>query len=291
MCSSETFFALADNQFVPKLSLSQPAVEGASKETAVDESPADESSLLLNAGRPNRARRYSTSSTATDQTLSSGAASSTRQLSISTAATSLSTSSRCGPPAPGPSSKEVASGNVADDASSFILAVENTRRRDLQLANPAMMVTRRSCRFDCHCQCHEEEHAKPNRRIRGFGNGKGKDTTSTACTDTSCRGNGALPKEPVDHTKSFRKALRDVMSSKTVQIKYELNTFRMVPEGSDAFRYVKHGNLDKLKECITSGEATVWDTAPDGWSLLHAGQRPILVCSHLLTISPDGRLQ
>lgn len=33
--------------------------------------------------------------------------------------------------------------------------------------------------------------------------------------------------------------------------------------------YVKHGNLEKLKGCIESGEATVWDTAPDGWSLLH----------------------
>jgi hypothetical protein len=32
---------------------------------------------------------------------------------------------------------------------------------------------------------------------------------------------------------------------------------------------VKHGNLDKLKSVIESGEATPWDTAPDGWSLLH----------------------
>jgi hypothetical protein len=43
----------------------------------------------------------------------------------------------------------------------------------------------------------------------------------------------------------------------------------MVPEGSDALRYVKHGKLDKLKMSISSREATPWDTAPDGWSLLH----------------------
>jgi hypothetical protein len=43
----------------------------------------------------------------------------------------------------------------------------------------------------------------------------------------------------------------------------------MVPEGSDALRYVKHGNLEKLKICFKLGEATIWDTAPDGWSLLH----------------------
>jgi hypothetical protein len=54
-----------------------------------------------------------------------------------------------------------------------------------------------------------------------------------------------------------------------VRIRYNLNTYRMVPEGSDAMRYVKHGSLDKLKMSISSREATPWDTAPDGWSLLH----------------------
>lgn len=59
------------------------------------------------------------------------------------------------------------------------------------------------------------------------------------------------------------------MSSKSIKIRYDLNTFRMVSEGSEAIRYVKHGNLDKLKTCFQIGEATLWDTAPDGWSLLH----------------------
>lgn len=48
----------------------------------------------------------------------------------------------------------------------------------------------------------------------------------------------------------------------------------MVPEGSNAMRYVKHGNLEKLKLAIESGEATPWDTAPDGWSLLHVSFFP-----------------
>jgi ankyrin repeat protein len=43
----------------------------------------------------------------------------------------------------------------------------------------------------------------------------------------------------------------------------------MVPEGADAMRHVKHGNLEKLKASIASGEATLWDTTLDGWSLLH----------------------
>lgn len=67
----------------------------------------------------------------------------------------------------------------------------------------------------------------------------------------------------------FRKAISQVMSSKSIKVRYDLNTYRMVSEGSDAMRYVKHGNLEKLKNCIQIGEATLWDTAPDGWSLLH----------------------
>ena len=70
-------------------------------------------------------------------------------------------------------------------------------------------------------------------------------------------------------SKFFRKALAQVVSSKSIKVRYDLNTFRMVSEGSDAMRYVKHGNLEKLKTCIETGEATLWDTAPDGWSLLH----------------------
>ena len=62
------------------------------------------------------------------------------------------------------------------------------------------------------------------------------------------------------------------MSSKSIKIRYDLKTFRMVSEGSDAMRYVKYGNLEKLKMCIESGEATLWDTAPDGWSLLHVSR-------------------
>lgn len=59
------------------------------------------------------------------------------------------------------------------------------------------------------------------------------------------------------------------MTSRSIKYRYNLNTHRMIPEGSDVMHYVKHGNLEKLKGCIESGEATVWDTAPDGWSLLH----------------------
>ena len=59
------------------------------------------------------------------------------------------------------------------------------------------------------------------------------------------------------------------MSAHSVKVRFHLNTFHMVPESSDVMRYAKQGSLESLKSAIESGAATLWDTAPDGWSLLH----------------------
>lgn len=79
------------------------------------------------------------------------------------------------------------------------------------------------------------------------------------------------------------------MSSRSIKVRYDLNTYRMVSEGSNAMRYVKHGNLEKLKACIETGEATLWDTAPDGWSLLHtaAYNRQLPIVKYLLALGAD----
>lgn len=89
------------------------------------------------------------------------------------------------------------------------------------------------------------------------------------CTDPACEGAMFARRGSEDPSLSFRKALSHVLSSKSIKIRYELSNFRMVSEGSEAMRHVKHGNLEKLKACIDTGAATLWDTAPDGWSLLH----------------------
>jgi len=62
------------------------------------------------------------------------------------------------------------------------------------------------------------------------------------------------------------------VSSKSIKVRYNLYTFRMVPEGSDTVRFVKYRNLDALKASFEAGEATIWDTSPDGWSLLHVSR-------------------
>lgn len=122
---------------------------------------------------------------------------------------------------------------------------------------------RRACRFDCYCKCHLQTYTVYNKCLSKI------NTPKQRCTEPTCQ----AAKEPEDVARGlpdfFRKALSQVMSSKSIKVRYELNTFRMVSEGSDAIRHVKHGNLERLKTCFQTGEATLWDTAPDGWSLLH----------------------
>jgi len=122
---------------------------------------------------------------------------------------------------------------------------------------------RRACRYDCYCKCHLQTLTVSRNYVSKV------NTPKRRCTEPTCKAAmkpGGVTRDPPNF---FRKALSQAMSSKSIKIRYELNTFRMVPEGSDAIRHVKHGNLEKLKVCIQTGEATLWDTAPDGWSLLH----------------------
>lgn len=122
------------------------------------------------------------------------------------------------------------------------------------------LTIRRACRYDCFCKCHAQTTPIP---IRGFSKVK---PLQHQCTEPSCQGATSFGEIP---STFFRKAISQVMSSRSIKVRYDLNTYRMVSEGSNAMRYVKHGNLEKLKTCIKTGEASLWDTAPDGWSLLH----------------------
>lgn len=135
-------------------------------------------------------------------------------------------------------------------------------RVEKSLAAPVIL--RKACRYDCYCRCHTQDVATK----RGFSR------AVDLCTDQSCH---AFKETTVAASNFFRKALAQVASSRSIKVRYDLNTYRMVSEGSDAMRYVKHGNLDKLKRCVRAGEATLWDTAPDGWSLLHVSKQIICI--------------
>ncbi|KAL4963682.1 ankyrin repeat protein [Aspergillus stella-maris] len=131
------------------------------------------------------------------------------------------------------------------------------------------LVVRRSCRHDCFCRCHDQP-GTPDAK-KGFSKFGARifhesNVPNVECSDPSCA--GAQQKTSISAS-SFKRAMSQLMSSNTVKIHYRMNTYRTVPEGSNAMRYIKQGNLEKLKAAVQSGEATPWDTAPDGWSLLH----------------------
>lgn len=142
---------------------------------------------------------------------------------------------------------------------------EVEQRTDVEGPSTDVLTVRRACRYDCYCKCHTHGIAVSN---KGFWRSS---ASRHRCTEPSCQGATSSEEKVVTTSTFFHKAISQVLSSKSIKVRYNLNTYRMVSEGSDAMRYVKHGNLEKLKLCINTGEATLWDTAPDGWSLLHVG--------------------
>lgn len=152
-----------------------------------------------------------------------------------------------------------------NDQDSLSLEATEPSQLETQPIPHDMFILRRSCRYNCHCTCHEETTDKPQRR---FGSLK---SHRKQCTDPVCLRYKVPPDESQRHSSLFRSALSRATSARVIQVRYDLQSFRMVPNGSNAVRYVNYGNLPKLKECIESGEATIWDTTLDGWSLLHVG--------------------
>ncbi|KAH8700369.1 ankyrin repeat protein [Talaromyces proteolyticus] len=149
------------------------------------------------------------------------------------------------------------------------------------------LIIRRACRYDCYCKCHTQftdTSSKSKTRIYRQNNKSKVECTEPDCAAaTTSSQKGAIP------VSMFKKAMSHLVSANSIKIRYNLNTYRMVPEGSNAMRYVKHGNLEKLKLAIESGEATPWDTAPDGWSLLHtaAYARQLATVEYLVQLGAD----
>ena len=181
-----------------------------------------------------------------------------RRLSIFSSAASIESSTTVGS-----SGSSHDPGGKDPDQDWLSLTTTNPSQVRMQPVSQDMFIIRRSCRYNCHCACHGETTDKPQRQ---FGRLKPK---RKECTDPVCLGNEVVPDNSQRHSSLFRSALSRATSARVIQVRYDLQSFRMVPNGSNAVRYVNHGNLPTLKECIESGEATIWDTTLDGWSLLH----------------------
>jgi ankyrin repeat protein len=141
---------------------------------------------------------------------------------------------------------------------------------------------RQACKFDCYCVCHEPGFKLPAKGIRKKG-------AESYCNISTCVGASLMEENVKSKLNLFRGGLSKILASKSVKVRYDLKTYRMVSEGCDAMRYIKYGDLENLKGCIDRGEATLQDTAPDGWSLLHtaAYNRQLPIVKYLLSLGAD----
>ncbi|KAL7625834.1 hypothetical protein AAE478_005057 [Parahypoxylon ruwenzoriense] len=276
---AETFLAITSQY--PRFMLSTSALQAPGKDAKEEDGPRSKVGLLQVPEFNRRARRRSGSSMQTAGSVSDSASSCIGPPSIFSSAASFESVSSSN--SMNPNSNHPANTPDPGEASLTTTTPDKVPQRNNHLIPQDMFLIRRACRYDCHCQCHEHNTTKSQRRFSNF------KSRETQCTEPTCRGNAAIGDQFTHHSRSFRKALSQVLSAKSIKIRYDLKTYRMVPEGSDAMRHVKHGNLEKLKACIESGEATIWDTAPDGWSLLHtaAYNRQLPIVKYLIGLGAD----
>lgn len=156
-------------------------------------------------------------------------------------------------------------------ASSSILVPDIEQSDELPKPSSApsdSLVIRRACRFDCYCKCHTQSITVTSEVFSRFNTpvfppDKG---AKVECSEPDCAGATSAKRMS---SMLLHRAMSRLLSLQGPRTGRHLNMYRMVPEGSAPLRYVKHGNLDRLKLSMTRREATPWDTAPDGWSLLH----------------------
>ncbi|KAK2871833.1 hypothetical protein FQN49_002776 [Arthroderma sp. PD_2] len=193
--------------------------------------------------------------------------------SIFSSAASKSSVSTCWPSGPG------------DD-----VTMDEKKPDEVQPSSSELQIIRRACRYDCYCKCHAPSITVSKNTSSKFNSPivQGDKGDIVECTEPDCS-RASSTKSRIVSSRFLRKAVSMLVSSHSVKARYNLNTYRMVPEGSNAMRYIKHGNLEKLKYSIESGETTIWDTAPDGWSLLHtaAYARQLPIVKYLYDLGAD----
>lgn len=108
------------------------------------------------------------------------------------------------------------------------------------------MIIRAACRFDCYCKCHTQSVPVSPEILSNFNSPIFQPTKNSKipCTEPDCAGASTSGVKVIPST-FFKKAVSHLVQNKSIKIRYHMNTYRMIPEGSDAMRYVKHGNLEK----------------------------------------------
>lgn len=117
------------------------------------------------------------------------------------------------------------------------------------------LVIRQACRFDCYCKCHSQNITLPKEVFSKFATPifRPDKRSKIECTEPDCIGATSASKR-IPSIFFHRTVLR-LLLLQSIRTGCQLNTYRMIPEGANPLRYVKHGNLEKLKLSITTREA------------------------------------
>ena len=126
-------------------------------------------------------------------------------------------------------------------------------------------VPRGRCCSRCQCACH---------RIVGS-NVKSEDSAnfnSTKCSNPQCRSRESrnmefVVRDPILLRREFVLSL----IFRGVQLSCSLKTRPIVPACSAVIKYAENGDLASLRNLLLAKKASIFDTEPDGWSLLHVG--------------------
>ena len=183
---------------------------------------------------------------------------------------------RSSPPLLSHASADSAPSSIGSSESSFQKASSNTSEISSSSSETdrfaGQLIVRKACRFDCYCSCHPKTQVQGNSKPSFRKSSSYLGFSSSRCNDPNCRSGKSDNRIADPISTFFHKTLSHIMSAHSIKVRCHLNIFRMVPENTDAMRYAKQGKLDRLKTAIESGDATLWDTEPDGWSLLHVSR-------------------
>jgi hypothetical protein len=140
------------------------------------------------------------------------------------------------------------------------------------LLDPEKNVSQLHCDSNCRCVCHTTQKLLPDNL------GMKRQNSSScliaqfvrACTLKACKkkrrrskGSFAVPSQVLNKAIGVRLLLKGFNHL------FFLKAYNAVSENSDQIRYATSGNLQGLVVLVRTKKATINDTGPDGWTLLH----------------------
>jgi hypothetical protein len=135
--------------------------------------------------------------------------------------------------------------------------------------------TTSGCDSRCKCPCHGLQaflHSRQlSKAVQSFIFGPSHLSAAT------CQYKHAVRRKKKDHgsisiffrSDCFKKAILISLLSRGISLRVYFKCHNLVPETAESIRCAQSGDFQTLEKLIKNKKATVNDTGPDGWSLLH----------------------